>query len=270
MTTTCPNQPQIDDNDEWPSEWPQWVTEALDKLDHIEKRFPRDVLHGAPAWANKMCFRIIQMMHPATTYNAETRGAAFLGSTLGHFMWLIESDNGLSAMMDRLEEASERFDRLLRANLTKKQYDDYIEALEKNGAFEEHDRFSRSFLRLLMRKRKVLAECTQLATNQIINEQVEFYDAYADALRKPPMDETGALTREKFPNTGMIYLVMMLNWKLVKGMRSGAACHAWLCSVLDERLVGTRHRIEKMAYKFGINFSHRKRKKRKKKRRNRT
>ena len=263
------NPPLKTEDEEWPTNWPEWVRDASENLEHIEHRFPKDILSGAPRWVDKMSLRIIQMMHPVAQIQPETSGPALLGSMLGHLMWLMESENGLSAMVNRLEEAAERFDEILQSKLTKEDYAKLMDEIDQSEAVAEFDRLSRSFIRLLARKRKILLKCMNSATNATPSEQAEFYAAYGNAMDTPPMDESGALTREKFPGTGTIYLFMVLNWKHVVTLTSGASCHAWLCTILGERLVGTKHRIEKIGYNFRINFSHRKRKERKKKRRNR-
>jgi hypothetical protein len=263
------NPPIKAEEEEWPAHWPDWVTGAFDQLERIERRFPRDVLGGAPKWVDKMSMRIVQMMNPTSQLHPEVSGPALLGSTLGHLKWLTDSEHGLAAMYARLEEVDRRIDKQLQEKLSKEAYEALIDEIDRSDAVKEFDRLSRSFIRLLLRKRRIVDQCISAAAHQDPAEQADFYAAYSKALDKPPMDEAGALTREKFPGTGSIYLLMVLNWKYVVTLRSGDACHAWLCTILGERFVGSTHRIEKMCYNFRINFTQRKRKRRKKKRRNR-
>lgn len=255
--------------EEWPDDWPQWVKGACAELDAIERRFPSTLLNGTPAWVDKMSLKIIQLMHPTTQINDSTSGPVFLGSMLGHLMWLRKSDDGLPAMMKRLYEFSENYDADLREKLSPEEYAAHWEELEISKEADQFWCLAKSFIRLLVQKKRIVNKCINSAKNQSPQEQAEFYAAYSNALKNPPMDKIGALTKERFPGTGNIYLLMVLNWRSVVTFTSGAQCHAWLCRILGERLVGSTHRIEKMCYSFRINFSHRKRKPRKKKRRNR-
>lgn len=184
-------------------------------------------------------------------------------------MWLVASENGLTALMKRYAEASERIDEELRRKLSKAKYDKLMEDIENSGVAEEIERMSRSFYRLIVRKGNTMAKYFEMATEQELPEQADFFEAYAQALRKPPLDQKGALTMEKSTNVSHIYIVMVLNWKHVRKLPSASMCYSWLCNVLGGKKIGNEERIQKICCRFGVNFSRRKCKKRKKKRRNR-
>lgn len=71
--------------EEWPKHWPDWVGSALDELEHIERRFPKDALSGAPRWADKMGLRIIQMMHPTIKNQSRNIRPCVSGQYYGAF-----------------------------------------------------------------------------------------------------------------------------------------------------------------------------------------
>lgn len=257
------------DEEEWPDHWPEWVVQTLDEMEKIERHFPSTLMKNTPAWVDRMSLRVIQYMHPQAEIKYDASGPSFLGAMLGHLMWLLESEDGIWALTNRFFEAAEEFDATLQKKLGKTKYEKRMLRIERSGAIEEFERMTRSFLRLLIRKRRIMLNCISLTTKQNIIEQQQFFAAYADALNNPPMDQTGALTKEKSTGVSSIYLLMVLNWKVVSRFKSTASCYTWLCTLLGQNVVGNEDRIQKMCYRFGVNFSRRKRKQRKKKRRNR-
>lgn len=260
------NPPLKPDDGEWPEHWPEWVKDAVNEIDAIEQRFPSTLLDGTPKWVDKMSLRIIQCMHPTTDMHPNVSGPAFLGSMLGHLMWLKESDDGFSALMKRLDEASEKFDKDRRKALSRVEYEKLITKLENSAAIQEMERMAWSFYRLVLRKTKVMNGCLEDARKQELSEQADFFEAYAQALKKPPLDETGALIKEKSTGISQIYLIMVLNWKFVSKLKSAAKCHIWLCSIFGENVIRNEARIQTMSQTFGIKYDRRKRHQRKKKR----
>lgn len=263
------NQPLQSKNEDWPDHWPEWVIQTMDSMEKVENHFPSTLMRNTPVWVDRMSLRVIQYMHPQAKFKYDASGPSFLGAMLGHLMWLLESEDGLSAMADRFTEALEESDANLQTKLGKLKYEKMMLRIERSGVIEEFERMARSLLRLLIRKRRIMLNCIALATKQSIQDQQQFFAAYADALNNPPMDQSGAMTKEKGPGTGNIYLLMVLYWKHVSRLKSTASCYTWLCTLLGQNIVGNEDRIQKMCYRFGVKFSHRKRKKRKKKRRNR-
>jgi len=245
----------LDTEGEWPSHWPEWVIAELDKLEKIEKRFPRDILSDAPQWVGRMSLKVVQLTHPSTRYQSEQSGASFLGSTFGHLNWLIVSEDGLPALTERYVEASNDADTKIRARLGEAKYNKLILKMERAGVFEEATRITKSIYRVLLRKAKVIENCLSEALSQPIAEQADFFEAYAKALKTPPLDQSGSLLMEKSTGVGNIYLLMVLYWKTVQRMDSVTKVHSWLCSIYPPSLVGDLDRVRKMCLRFGIRLT---------------
>jgi len=259
------NPPRKSEDDKWPEHWPDWVKNACDEMDAIEQRFPLTLLNGTPQWVDKMGLRIIQYMNPTTTMQYGVSGPSFLGSLAGHFTWLIQSDDGLNALIKRYLEASEKCDAELREKLSEADYQKLVERIEKYGIVEEVERMSRSLYRVILRKTKTLKKCFETVKAQSLTDQADFFEGYAQALKKPPLDETGALVLEKSTGISQIYLVMVLNWKFVSKLTSAAKCYTWLCSIFGEKIVRNEARVQTMCQAFKVKFSRRKRHQRKRK-----
>ena len=174
---------------------------------------------------------------------------------MGHLAWLAGSEDGLPALTKRYIEASNEYDERLREQLGTEKYEQFIENLESSGRILEFEQMSRSFYRLLSRKAKVMENCFNEAVESPLSEQADFFESYASAIRKPPLDEEGALTMEKSTGVGNIYLVMVLYWKQVQKMDSVTKVHAWLCTIFAPSLVGDLDRIRKMCLRFGIRLT---------------
>lgn len=257
-------------DDSWPEHWPAWVIQICSELETVERRFPSDLLHETPLWVDKMGLRIIQCLYPTTEMEPEVSGASFLGSIAGHFTWLIDSPDGWPALVKRYEEASEKIVSELEKTLGEDEYNKLVNRLEKDGTLAEVSKMTRSLYRIILRKRKVLEKCFQTIREKSLTDQADFHAAYGHALKTPPLDKIGALVMEKSTGVSSIYLIMVLNWKSVKNFTSAVQCYRWLCKLLGKTIVGNEERIQKMCFRFGVNFSRHKRNKRKVKRKYRT
>jgi vacuolar-type H+-ATPase catalytic subunit A/Vma1 len=164
----------------------------------------------------------------------------------------------------------EKLDTELRTNLSEGDYNKLVERIENSGAVEETERMTRSLYRVILRKGKALERCLKTVVDQSLPDQADFFEAYAQALKNPPLDQTGALVMEKSTGVSNIYLLMVLNWKFVRKFTSAAKCYLWLSKILGSQVVGNEERIQKMCARFGVKFSRHKRNKRKKKRKYRT
>ena len=82
------------------------------------------------------------------------------------------------------------------------------------------------------------------ATDADFSECVQFFEGFADGLKKPP--ETTERT-----NTKLLFL-LLISWRNVEKQPSVRSLHALLCKLMGKQVVGDLKRFEKVCQRLGL------------------
>jgi len=254
MTTkTTESLENSNDVEGLPKQWPEWVKNQFDQLRQTEKETETFLPESAPEWTYKMLLEIVKLSFPKMDLtDFASSGPAELGAFCGHHQWLEESEYGFEAQLERLEQACQNLDDLLRRKLSAKNYAKLLAAGEKYGA--DLEAFFDVVEFTLQKKEEIIKQCIQVAEHQPLSEKADFFDLYSKSLQTQTFDVQGLPVFAKFPGTPQIYTLMIMFWRHVNQLPSTKALHDWLCLLLGEKNIGPydNGRVKGICKRFGI------------------
>ncbi|MDO9541520.1 MAG: hypothetical protein Q7J98_04265 [Kiritimatiellia bacterium] len=179
--------------DDLPANWPVWTRKIVNNLQAAEDIAGKWFLDKAPDWAARIWVELIKLIFP-TVHIADYQesGARFTGALLGHHQSLLKGENGLEKQVERVTQAFEWLDDELKRKLNKKAYRKLIAEGEKLAP--DFEKFFEQFDKVLAYKDEVIKSGLKIASEQIVEDQTKFYEAYSRALKTEIYDEHGTST----------------------------------------------------------------------------
>jgi len=184
-------------------------------------------------------------------------GPALLGKMIGHHVWLDQADDGMDAQFHRAEEAIEDTELQLKEKWGEAAYGAWVKKWEALIAQieTETEAVAENFDQVRDRKNKISKRVMGLASEQNVDEQAEFFDAYARALRYPVYDKDGRPRAETYSSHTAIYMMLLVFWRHVRVMKSRRELHGWLCKWLGSSQVGEFERVEQICKRLKIRLA---------------
>ncbi|MDO9542426.1 MAG: hypothetical protein Q7J98_08900 [Kiritimatiellia bacterium] len=250
--------------DDLPANWPVWTRKIVNDLQAAEDMAGKWFLDKAPDWATRIRAELIKLIFATVNVaDYQKSGARFAGAVLGHHQSLLKGENGLEKQSERMTQALEWLDDELKRKLNKKAYRKMIAEGEKLAP--DIEKFFEQFDKVRAHKDEAIKAGLKIASEQTVEDQTEFYEAYSRALKTEIYDEHGRPMREKMSSTTTIYFLLAVFWPVVvKKIPSVPMLRAWLCRLLGESQVGDLDRIKGICRRYGIVLTHRGRPRKKK------
>ena len=138
-------------------------------------------------------------------------------------------------------------------NEADEKYDDWLKKFAP--LIEGAEATLNEFESIQKQKGEIGARAMALAREQSIEDQIDFFAAYADSLSHPVYDATGRPVKEKYSSRTSMYLLLIVFWRNVVLMGTRRALYNWMCQWLGEAQVGDFKRFEKLCVDFKIRLA---------------
>ena len=235
----------------WPDHWSPWVVQTLDELYEAERVNFEFIPESAPYWVHDLLSEVVKVMHPDIKWaTLDQPGEAVLGFAAGYFRNVLESENGLPKQLEKLGEISAKRDAELRKKWGKRKYDRFM---FKNRRFVAGvEQFFENQQVCYEKKYEVLKKCFLSAIELPLNEQANFFSAYAKAISTELFNSDGQALRQT--TSTPLYVWMVIFWRYIRRMPSATALHKGLCWAFGRQQIGELDRVKKMCFRHKIQF----------------
>ena len=235
--------------DDLPENWSPWVAQTISELYSAEEVLFPYIPESAPKWVHDLLLEVVKATHPTTKLNfVNETGEVVLGSVAGHFRHLLEAENGLPKQLEKLGSISEKLDAEMRKKWGKRKYERFM---HRNRRFvADVDRFFELQEVCYAKKYEALEKCFLDAIELPLNEQADFFGAYAKALSTELFDADGQSLHQT--TSTPLYVWMVIFWRYVRRMPSATVLHQWLCGLFGSQQVGELGRIKQLCFRHKI------------------
>jgi len=246
---------KLKEPENWPDEWPEWVKSSMDKMHQTEEDSGVDLPENAPKWVDRVLEEFVKLTVPTVKFNnlGQESGVGLLAKTIGHQVWMNIGEYGMEYQCELAEPILEEASNKLKEKLGEEKYKALVKKSEpliaKIGSAID------SFEAVSEKKSKIIAEVIKLASEQSVEDQVEFFSSYDKALRKPVFDKGGRPAAEKYSSRTNILFLTLTFWETVALMRTRLEFYQWLCRLLGESQVGEFERVDKICDRLKIRFA---------------
>lgn len=252
----------------FPKTWPGWVRKQIKDFESTEKTLFKDYgdkvgLGDSPEWVTNMWTELFKMAAPSIKFEEENlSGPQFLGSFAGHIEAVLNSKHGLNMIFEKLDELTRRLDKKIKGTLTKQEFALWAKEQRKvraaiETAREKIEKPVADIEMVIARKRKLVNRCIAAASNQALDEKVEFLDAYTRAVKQKIFAEDGRFFHEKSSHEKLhastICGLMVCNWRVVDSFKNFGELSRWLSKQFGRQNIGSSDRLKKLCRRYGYN-----------------
>jgi hypothetical protein len=225
-----------------PRSTPVWVKEIFDKLVVVDKKRPElPFLRGSqPPWVERI---MMDMMNPFFSKAKIERGMILTPQALGEIigkqgvLWL-----SVEQLLHEIRKDREKYFEL-RTNL------------ERQTTPEQFKQLGEYWRVVVEEWRPGFRAFVKEATGRLLEEEMEDWVAFCEGLSKSEAKIPVDPESKDFPRTTTrIYFIMMVNWRVIGGLRSVRELHEWLRRVCGSQVIGELKRVEKMCQRIGLSF----------------